>query len=59
MRKYNYKGIRTYEMMGRWSADYVTEDGKRFGLHVACTKTKAEAYTIAKAEVDYLNAKEV
>lgn len=55
MKAYKYKNIKAYQTFGRWSADYVTDDGKRFGLHVACTATKAEAIKEAKQIVNYLN----
>ena len=55
-KKYLYKNISLYQSMGRWSADYVyPNEGRGFGLHVACTTTKEEAYRIAKREIDFLN----
>lgn len=53
MRKYLYKDIVLFLHWGTWQANY----GKQFALHRACCRTKADAYAIAKAEVDYLNAK--
>lgn len=58
MKAYKYKNIRVYQTFGRWSADYITENGKRFALHVACTATKADAIQEAKTIVDYLNSKQ-
>lgn len=56
MKKYQYKNIKLYQTFGKWSANY-SEDNKTFALHVACTNTKAEAYKIAKDQVNYLNSK--
>lgn len=57
-KKYLYKNISVYQSMGRWSADYVyPNEGRAFALHAQCTKTKEEAYKIAKEEIDYLNSK--
>lgn len=57
MKKYTYKNIKCYQTYGRWQADYIREDGSRFALHRCCTRTKADAYIIAKREVDYMNNK--
>lgn len=56
MRRYLYKNIVLYQTWGRWSADYI-DNGNRFGLHGCCTRTKRDAYRIAKQMVDYLNEK--
>ena len=55
--KYLKKYIFCFVNGGRWQADYA-ENGKRFALHRACTKTKAEAYKIASEQIDYMNRKE-
>ena len=47
-----YKNIKLFWCNG-WCADY-EENGKRFPLHRACCKRKADAYRIAKEEVDYM-----
>lgn len=52
-----YKNIICFQVCGRWHADYV--ENARFALHRAATRTKVEAYRIAKEEVDYLNRKEI
>jgi len=57
MKKYKYKNIVCYCVMGRWHADYQSEN-KRFGLHGAALATKADCYELAKEQVDYLNEKE-
>ena len=57
MRKYLYKNIKMYKNgYGVWIAYYVA-DGKAFQLSHTCS-TKPVAYSIAKANVDYLNEKE-
>ena len=55
MKAYKYKNIKVYQVYGRWSADYITDDGKRFTLHASCTATKADAIQEAKTIVDHLN----
>lgn len=55
MRKYKYKNIVCYCTQCRWYADYVDDNGKRFALHRASTRTKEQAMALAKHEVDYLN----
>ena len=57
MKKYYYKNICVYQYYGTWNADYVMDNGKRFALHRCCCRTKANAYEIAKQNVDYLNGK--
>ena len=54
-RNYLYKNIITYCYWGTWQADYVTENGNKIPLHRCCCRTKAEAYEIAKREVDFMN----
>lgn len=53
--RYLYKNIYCFCTWGRWYADYVDDNGKRFALHRASTRTKAQALILAKHEVDYLN----
>ena len=53
-----YKNIICFETCGRWQADYLGSDGRRFALHRCCCPTKKIAYIIAKHEVDYLSKKE-
>lgn len=57
--KYLYKNIECFESYGRWYADYVDiANNKKFALHRASTRTKAQAMVLAKYEVDALNRKE-
>lgn len=53
-RKYLYKNIILYRSWGTWQADY-NDNGRRFGLHRCCCRTKTEAMECAKEQVDYLN----
>ena len=53
--KYLYKNIICFQYYGTWQADYKEPKGKRFPLHRHCNGTKAEAYALAKQEVDYMN----
>lgn len=56
--KYLYKHIKCYQYWGSWRADYDDGNGNKFPLHRWCCTTKANAYTIAKQQVDWLNGKE-
>lgn len=49
-----YKQIVCFQYYGGWNADCI-ENGKRYALHRVDARTKADAYAIAKQEVDYLN----
>lgn len=54
--RYLYKNIYCFCTWGRWYADYIDiPNNKRFALHGASTRTKAQALILAKHEVDYLN----
>lgn len=54
MKKYIYKNIICYQSYGCWDADY-NDHGTRIALHRCGCRTKAYAYEIAKANVDYMN----
>lgn len=54
MKKYLYKNIVLFQTYGAWNADYIDGE-KRFGLHRGANRTKAQAYTEAKRQVDRLN----
>lgn len=53
MKAYKYKNIICFKCFGKWHADY----DSRFAIHRATLRTKAEAYRLAKQELDYLNRK--
>ena len=56
MKKYQYKNIELVQTWGTWDA-YYNDGTRRFQLTATCSKTKKEAYNVAKNEVDYLNLK--
>lgn len=54
MKRYKYKNIICFMTYGRWDADF-SDGGTRYALHRCACKTKAEAYNIAKDNIDYMN----
>lgn len=48
-----YKNIIVFQTCGKWHADYL--GACRFALHRASCRTKADAYKLAKEQVDYMN----
>lgn len=56
MKKFQYKSIKLVQSWGTWDS-YYNDGNKSFQLTANCSKTKKEAYEIAKDMVDYLNNK--
>lgn len=56
MKKYQYKNIKLVQSWGTWDS-YYSDGNKTLQLTATCSKTKKEAYEIAKSMVDYLNNK--
>ena len=56
MKKYFYKHIKMISTYGGWLA-YYNDGTTHFEISFSCT-TKPVAYSIAKANIDYLNREE-
>ena len=56
MKKYQYRNIKLVQSWGTWDS-YYSDGNKTLQLTATCSKTKKEAYEIAKSMVDYLNNK--